>query len=59
MKLLGEAGGEIDLKKMNAEEVEVLADIEVRSEIETVYSVDEDEIPEPAVDVDIDEELDN
>jgi len=59
VKLLGEAGGEIDLKKMNAEEVEVLADIEARSEIETVYSVDEDEIPEPAVDVDIDEELDN
>ncbi|MBS3991406.1 MAG: DNA-directed RNA polymerase subunit beta [Erysipelothrix sp.] len=59
VKLLGETGSEIDLKKMNAEEVEVLADIEARSEIEQVYSVDEDDIPAPAVDVDIDVEFEN
>lgn len=59
VKLLGESGSEIDLKKMNADEVEALAEIEARSEIEPIYSVDEDDIPEPAVDVDIDVELEN
>lgn len=59
VKLLGEGGGVIDLKKMSNEDVATLSEIEARSGIEPQYSVDEEDIPEPAVDVDFDVEMDN